>query len=319
MTRATHRVAVLALDAVLPLDLGIPTQVFGYTDELPYRVSLCAVAPGEVRTTSGFRVRAQAGLATALAADTIVVPGFAPHHRAAPAPALDLLATALHRGRRLVSICTGAFALAEAGVLDGRRATTHWRHAAGLAAAHPAVRVDPAALYVDEGQVLTSAGVAAGIDLCLHLIARDLGAQVANRMARRIVAAPHRDGGQAQYIDRPVPAAATGSLGPTRAWALEHLDQPLTIADLARHAHCSPRSLSRRFAAETGLAPLRWLTAQRVGVARELLETSGLSVDEVARRAGLGSAANLRLHFRRRVGAAPAGYRKAFSQAATGG
>jgi transcriptional regulator GlxA family with amidase domain len=303
---------VLALDAVLPLDLGIPAQVFGYADELPYRVTLCAAEPGQVRTTAGFAVRAEGGIASALRADTIVVPGFAPHRGHAPRLALDLLAEAFDRGRRLVSICTGAFALAEAGVLDGRRATTHWRHAAELAADHPAVQVDPAALYIDEGQVLTSAGVSAGIDLCLHIIKRDLGPIVANRVARRLVAAPHRDGGQAQYIERPVASAATDSLAETREWALKRLGERLTIGDLAAHAHCSARSLSRRFIAETGLAPLQWLTLQRISEARELLETTDMSVEEVARASGLGSAANLRLHFRRTLGTVPTGYRRAF-------
>jgi transcriptional regulator GlxA family with amidase domain len=307
-----HRVAVLALDAVLPLDLGIPAQVFGYGGELPYRLTLCAPRPGPVATTGGFPVQAQAGLEALARADTVVVPGFSPHRRRTPTPVLAALGEAHRRGRRLVSICTGAFALAEAGVLAGRRAATHWRYAADLAADHPDVRVDPAALYVDEGQVLTSAGVAAGIDLCLHIIRRDLGAAAANTVARRIVAAPHREGGQAQYIDRPVAAETGGSLAAVREWALSRLGHPLTIADLARQAHCSPRSLSRRFAAETGLAPLRWLTLQRLGLARELLETSGVSVEEVARRSGLGSAANLRLHFRRVLGTVPTGYRQAF-------
>lgn len=292
--------------------LGIPTQIFGYESRFPYRLTLCAVRPGPVATTAGFTLHAEGGLDAVVRADTVIVPGFAPHQRHAPAAALAALAESFSRGHRLVSICTGAFVLAEAGVLDGRRAATHWRYAGELAAAHPLAEVDPAALYVDEGQVLTSAGVAAGIDLCLHIVRRDHGSAVANAVARLIVAAPHREGGQAQYIERPVAAAAGGSLAAVRDWAVASIGEPLTIDDLAREAHCSPRSLSRRFTAETGMAPLRWLTAQRIAAARELLETTDLSVEAVAQRCGLGSAANLRLHFRRALGTAPSGYRRAF-------
>src|SRR5918996_661331 len=211
-----HRVAILALDTVVSLDLAIPAQVFGYEDEAPYRVTLCAARPGTVRTSGGYDVLARAGLAAVARADMVVVPGFTPPDRVPPAPVLDALRRAAGRGKRVVSICTGAFALAAAGLLDGRRATTHWRHAAELAARYPAVTVEPLVLYIDEGPVLTSAGVASGIDLCLHVVRVDHGAKVANRIARRIVVSPHRDGGQAQFIERPVASPLTGSLESTR-------------------------------------------------------------------------------------------------------
>jgi transcriptional regulator GlxA family with amidase domain len=308
-----HRVAILALDTAVSLDLAIPAQVFGYADEAPYRVTLCAARPGTVRVSGGYEVVARAGLGAVARADTVVVPGFNPPARMLPEPVLDALRRAGDRGTRVVSICTGAFALAAAGLLDGRRATTHWRYADQLAARYPAVTVEPDVLYVDEGPVLTSAGVAAGIDLCLHIVRLDHGAEVANRIARRVVVSPHRDGGQAQFIERPVASPLTGSLEPTRAWALEHLDTPLTIRELARHAHVSERTFARRFVVETGMTPLQWLLRQRVLAARELLETTSASVDEIAARCGFGTTASLRAHFRRQLATTPTAYRNAFA------
>jgi transcriptional regulator GlxA family with amidase domain len=255
-------------------------------------------------------VVAERGLDALAEADTIVVPGFERTEREL-APAV--LAALRDTPARKVSICTGAFALAAAGVLDGRRATTHWRHARELAERFPAVRVAPDVLYVDEGDVLTSAGVAAGLDLCLHIVALDHGAAVARAYAKRIVVSPHRDGGQAQYVDGPVPADAGGSLAATRQWALERLHEPLTVRALAEHAHVSERTFARRFAAETGLPPLRWLHAQRVDAARAALETTRASVDDVAYSCGFGTAANLRKHFRRAVRTTPTAYRRAFA------
>jgi transcriptional regulator GlxA family with amidase domain len=314
-----HHVAVLALDAVVPLDLAIPAQVFGNYAEVPYRVTVCAAAgAGPVRTSAGFDVVAGAGLEALAVADTVLVPGFDPHLRVPAVPVLEALRAAHARGARMVSICTGAFALAAAGVLDGRRATTHWRDAGDLAAAYPAVAVEPGVLYIDEGAVLTSAGVAAGLDLCLHILRRDHGAALAARIARRLVVAPHREGGQAQYVDQPVPGRVDGSLAATRAWALERLGEPLSVRGLAAHAHVSERTFARRFAAETGLSPLRWLLAARVDAARAALESGGASVDAIAWECGFGTAANLRKHFRRVVGTTPTSYRAAFAGPANG-
>ncbi|ADJ48253.1 AraC family transcriptional regulator [Amycolatopsis mediterranei S699] len=310
---AVHRVAVLVLEGVTPLDLAIPTQVFATRAETPYAMTVCSLTP-RVTTTVGLDLVVSGGLEQVRAADTVIVPGFEPPLVPPPAPVLDALAEARDRGRRVVSICTGAFALAAAGVLDGLHATTHWQHIEDLEREFPAVRVDRDVLYVDEGNVLTSAGVCCGIDLCLHIVRRDLGAVVANQLARGLVAAPHRDGGQAQFVPAPVAVAGDASLAATRAWVLERLDQPLTLAVLARHAGMSQRSFMRRFAEETGTTPLQWLAKARLGLARELLETTGHSVDRVARECGLGTAANLRLHFRRTLNTTPTAYRRTFTR-----
>jgi len=308
-----HRVVALALPDVVAFDLAIAAQVFGHVDERKhYALTVCAPHAGAVSTTTGFDLVAPAGLDALARADTVIVPGFVPRGDPLEAAVLDALRAAHARGARTVSICTGAFALAATGLLDGRRATTHWRDAPALAARFPRVEVDPEVLYVDEGDVLTSAGVAAGIDLCLHLVRGDRGAAEAARVARRIVVAPHRDGGQAQFVERPLPAEPGGGLAATRAWALERLAEPLTVADLAHHAGWSPRSFARRFRAETATTPQRWLTEQRLDLARALLETSDLPVDVVAARCGLGSPATLRLHFARATATTPTAYRAAF-------
>jgi transcriptional regulator GlxA family with amidase domain len=236
----------------------------------------------------------------------------ADHSRAFSDDVLDALRHVHRQRRRVVSICTGAFVLAAAGLLDGLSATTHWRDVDELARRYRQVTVDRNVLYVDSGNILTSAGVASGIDLCLHIVRRDLGAAAANRLARAIVAAPHRDGGQTQFIEAPL-GSSEGSLAATRSWALDHLDQPLAVRDLARRAAVSERTIARRFVDETGLPPLQWLLSVRIQHARELLETADLSVDRVAQRCGLGTAANLRLHFRRVVGTTPTAYRRAFT------
>jgi len=255
-------------------------------------------------------VQAEHGLDALAAADTVVVPGYLrlgdPGERVCSA-----LRQAAARGARMVSVCTGAFALAAAGLLDHRRATTHWQYAGQLAARYPAVKVDPDVLWVDEGAVLTSAGLAAGIDLCVQLVRADHGSEAAVSVARRMVVAPHRDAGQAQWLERPLPAPGEG-LAATCQWALEHLADRLTVAHLARHAGWAPRTLARRFAAETGMAPMHWLTAARIREARRLLEATDLPVEVIAARCGLGTAANLRLHLARDAGATPTAYRAAY-------
>jgi transcriptional regulator GlxA family with amidase domain len=309
-----HRIAVLALDGVVAFDLSIPAQIFGHRDQRDrYRVSICAQHAGPVRTSSGFDIVARAGLPTVRRADTVIVPGFEETWRPVPQPVVDALRAADRRGARLISICTGAFALAAAGLLDGRRATTHWHHAADLRERYPRIDLDPQVLYVDEGRVLTSAGVAAGIDLCLHVVARDHGAAAANAVARRMVVAAQRGGGQAQFVERSVPEPADEGLGATRAWMFDRLEQPLTVAQMARHAVRSERSFARHFRAETGTTPLRWLHEQRILHARRLLEETDLPVEAVASRSGFGTATTLREHFGRAVHTTPTAYRQAFN------
>jgi transcriptional regulator GlxA family with amidase domain len=306
-----HAVVALALPAVEAFDLAIPAQVFA-DPGLPrrYEFTVCAPVAGLVRSTAGYSVQAEHGLEALAAADTVVVPGYLP--LGDPGERVcSALRQAAGRGARIVSVCTGAFALAAAGLLDHRRATTHWQYAGLLAARHPAVKVDPDVLWVDEGTVLTSAGLAAGIDLCVQLVRDDHGSEAAVSVARRMVVAPHRDGGQAQWLERPVPEPGEG-LAATCQWALEHLADPLTVADLARHAGWAPRTLARHFAEQTGMTPLRWLTAARIREARRLLEATDLPVEGVAGRCGLGTAANLRLHLARDAGTTPSAYRAAY-------
>ena len=301
----------LALPTVEAFDLAIPGQVFA-DPGLPkrYEFLVCAPSAGPVLTTAGYSVHAKHGLEALAAADTVVVPGYLPLED--PGEQVGrALRRAADSGARLVSVCTGAFALAAAGLLDGRRATTHWEYAGLLAARYPAVKVDPDVLWVDEGQVLTSAGLAAGIDLCVQLVRNDHGSSAAISVARRMVVAPHREGGQAQWLERPVPPPGEG-LAATCQWALEHLNEPLTVADLGRHAGWAPRTMNRRFAAEVGMAPRRWLAAARIREARRLLEVSDLPVEEIATRTGLGSAANLRLCLARDAGTTPTAYRAAY-------
>ena len=309
--QGVHRVVVLALPQTVAFDLAVPAQVFGHRDERAhYSLTVCTPEPGPVPTTTGFSIQVNEGLWALTTADTVVVPGYRPTETP-DQPVLDALRDAADRGARMVSICIGAFALAAAGLLDGHRATTHWRDAAELARRYPLVEVDPDVLYVDEGQFLTSAGVAAGIDLCLHLVRRDRGSAEAARIARRMVVAPHRRGGQAQFVERPVPRTGGPSVAAVGEWALRHLDRRLTVADLARHAGVAPRTLARRWVDETGLTPLRWLTEQRLLEVQRLLETSSLTIDAIARHAGIGSAAHLRTLFARERLISPAAYRSA--------
>lgn len=300
------------------LDLAIAAQLTGYA-QAPYEVRFCGERSGATYGPPGLRLRVTAGPRALAHADTVIVPGFSPCRRELEPATLTALRRAYERGCRMVSICTGAFALAAAGVLDGHRATTHWRYASELAGRFPRVRLDPNVLYVDDGQVLTSAGVASGIDLCLHLIRTDHGARAATTIARRVVAAPYRDGGQAQYIEAPMPAEHDLTVQPTCTWARERLAQPLTVRELAAHAAMSERTFARRFVAETGTTPLRWLIAQRLNLARELLERDSLPVDQIADRCGFGTADNLRLHFQRQLRTTPSAYRRAFARPTSDG
>ncbi|MGW4647617.1 GlxA family transcriptional regulator [Kitasatospora sp. NPDC004289] len=308
----THHVVVLALENVLALDLGIPWQTFGSWPDGPYTLSVCSERPGPVQVHGGPALHVAHGLDRLASADTVIVPGF--HESTVPGAAVtDALAEAAARGARIASICTGAFALAAAGLLDGRRATTHWLYARELARRYPRVTVVPEELYVDEGQVLTSGGVSAGLDLCLHLIRRDHGPHLANRQARMLVAAPHRTGGQAQFIDLPV-RPRSSSVPDLYDWALRNLHRPLTVDQLAHRAGLSRRTLIRRFHADTGQPPMRWLLDARLARARELLTSGDLTVEAVARRCGLGTPANFRALFKAHVGVPPRTYRETFRE-----
>jgi transcriptional regulator GlxA family with amidase domain len=317
-----HRVAVLLLPPVVGFDATIPSTLFGAAvdgDGNPlYEVVTCGATTGRVPSTNGFDIVPAAGPEALAAADTVIVPGtrYAPAREDGTlAPEVRAALDSIRPGTRLVSICTGAFVLAAAGLLEGRPATTHWKFADALRRMHPEVRVDERVLFVDDGDVLTSAGLAAGIDLCLHIIRSDHGANVANAVARYCVVSPWREGGQAQFIDRHVPTTDDASTAATREWALRHLDDQLTVEKLATHAHMSTRTFSRRFRDETGQAPGTWIRSRRVDRARELLESRELSVDEVARRSGLGTGGNLRHQLRRGIGMSPSSYRKVYQGA----
>ncbi|MEV4416645.1 helix-turn-helix domain-containing protein [Catellatospora sp. NPDC049609] len=315
---ARHRVAVLALDGVMALDLGIPSQVFGCaTDSAGHRLyetRICSPDARPVRCNAGFTVQPDHGLDLLDWADTVIVPGIHRErlHDFTGSPTIAALRAAHDAGKRIMSICTGAYALAAAGLLDDRPAATHWAYAEDFRGRFPQVKLDAEVLFIDDGDVLTSAGVAAGLDLCLHVVRRDHGSDVANRAARRCVVAPWRDGGQSQFIERPLPAAGDASTAATRDWALARLGEPLDLDQLARHARMSVRTFTRRFRDETGLSPGRWLTQQRVEHARHLLESTDLPVDQVADRAGFGTAVSLRQHLRASIGTAPLAYRRTF-------
>ncbi|GAB3243337.1 helix-turn-helix domain-containing protein [Kineococcus gypseus] len=313
-----HRVAMIVDAGSNPFEVGCACEVFG----APVRPGIGralydfrVVAPRRgVRMRDGlFTIQAAGTLTDLEQAQTVIVPN-RPHHDDPTRPrVLDAIRRAHRRGTRLVGLCTGAFTLAEAGVLDGRRAAVHWDLAGTFAQRYPGVRVEPDVLFVDDGDVLTSAGSAAALDLALHVVRSDHGAEVANQVSRHLVFAAFRDGGQRQFVPRPVPAHVDRSLAPVLAWAGEALDRPLTVADLAGRAGTSVSSLHRRFRQEVGTTPLAWLTAQRVALACRLLERDDTSIDVVARRAGLGSAANLRSVLKRQVGLSPSDYRKRFS------
>ena len=310
-----HRVAVLVLEGAKPLDVGIPAQVFTHRPSMPYEVRVCGAEAGLVRGGDGLAYHVAEGLEALEWAQTVFIPGYREPAREDPPPAVtDALLTAHARGTRLAAISTGAFALAATGLLDGKRATTHWHYTKVLQAKHPRIRVDENVLFVDEGDVLTSAGAASGVDLCLHLVRRDHGVALSNQVARRLVAAPYRSGGQAQFVPRSVPEPLGDFFAATRHWALERLESPLTVADLADNARVSTRTFSRRFVEDTGYTPMQWILRARVDLARELLERSDLGVEQIADRVGLGTGANLRMHFQRVLGTSPSEYRHTFAQ-----
>jgi transcriptional regulator GlxA family with amidase domain len=316
-----HRVAVVVVPPVTTFDLSIPELVLGAAevgDGSAYDVRVGTAEPGPVASNGSVGLLVPHGLDIVERADTVIVTGTGARSDA-DERVLAALRMAAARGARMASICTGAFVLAQAGLLDGRAATTYWLYSEELRRRFPAVDVRPDQLYVEDGPVLTSAGLAAGIDLCLHLIRSDHGAAVANDVARLAVVSPLRSGAQAQQVPTPVPPAATLSLAATREWATQRIDQLLTVADLAAHARVSVRTLNRRFAAETGTSPLKWLLQCRMDRARELLEVTDLTVEEVARRSGMGSADSLRQHLTRHIGLTPTRYRAAYHRHRPGG
>ncbi len=300
--------AVLLLPGAVPLNIAIPLETFLRAGGLglPYEVRLCG---GAADVGPFGRWTPDETLGWADTADTVVVPGC--YDVAAPADeaVLALLRRAEDRGARLAAMCGGAFVLAQAGVLDGRRATSHWYRTDELQRLHPAVEVDPRPLYVEDGTALTGAGMAAGLDLCVHIVRRDHGADAASRLARALLVAPHREGGQAQFMHTPVPRQS-GRLSDLRAWLVDNLEQEIRLADMATEARCSERTLLRQFRAETGQTPQQWLLARRVDAARAMLETTRLSVEQVARDAGLGTGANLSQHLRKCLGVGPSAYRR---------
>ncbi|GAA1676786.1 helix-turn-helix domain-containing protein [Kribbella yunnanensis] len=311
---------MLALPGVVPFELAIPARIFGgaaVADDPLYDVVTCSVDGGPVQTHDDYSITVPYDASVLATADTVVIP---PSHMLRAIIDSDgLIEDAVLRalkeirpGTRLLAICTGSFVLAAAGLLDGRPAATHWAEAEQLQELFPAVQVDPVVLFIDDGDILTSAGAAAGIDLCLHVIRRDHGSAVASAAARACVVPPRRDGGQAQYVPRPIPPAQDGGTAVTRAWAAEQLGRPLSLVELAEHARMSVRTFTRRFRAETGVSPGTWLATQRLDYARQLLEDTDLTVDQIAGRTGLGTGTNLRQQLRETTGVSPTAYRRAF-------
>ncbi|HEX2893186.1 MAG TPA: helix-turn-helix domain-containing protein [Marmoricola sp.] len=312
------KVAAIVFDGVSPFELGVVCEAWG-VDRTANGVpaldfAICAARPGRVATSMGFGLDVDDDLSRAEAADLVCVPAI---HRDWPVPGevLEVLRDTVERGARVLSVCSGAFVLGEAGLLDGRRCTTHWMYTDDLQRRFPAAEVVPEVLYVDEDPVITSAGSAAGLDACLHLWRKEYGASVASMVARRMVVPPQRDGGQAQYIARAVPECTAETLGPLLAWITENLGEDHSVEALARRAHMSPRTFARRFRAETGTTPHAWVTTQRLIAAEELLESSDASIEQIASEVGFGNAATMRQHFSRIRGISPQGYRQSFSRA----
>ncbi|MEK1945646.1 MAG: helix-turn-helix domain-containing protein [Ensifer adhaerens] len=312
-----HTVAVIAFERISAFHLSVPCIVFG--DELlklgapRYRLLICGENTGSIATGSGFRIEVTHDLSHLGEANTVIVPAWRDPDERPPEALLRSVRAAHARGARLVGLCLGTFVLAEAGVLEGRPASTHWAWAEEFQRSYPRVALDQDALYIDDGDILTSAGTAAAIDCCLHIVRRDHGADIANRVARRLVVAPHRHGGQTQYIEKPMPAAAgEAQLGATINWAIEHLDEPLSLEKLAARAGMSLRSFTRHFRKTTGTTFTQWLLNQRLATAQRLLETGSCSIDRVAEMAGFGSTVSLRQHFTRAFSISPASYRRQF-------
>jgi transcriptional regulator GlxA family with amidase domain len=311
-------IAVIAQEPVAMFELGVLCEVFGIDrtdDGVPaFDFRVCSSRPGEVlRTTSGLSIVAPYPLEAARGADLVAIPGGAVDGPYDP-EVLDILRDTADGGGRVLSVCSGAFQLAAAGLLDGRECTTHWRYAARLADEHPRACVDLDVLYVEDGPVLTSAGTAAGIDACLHIVRNELGSEVATRIARRMVVPPHRSGGQRQFVETPVPSEPCEGLQDVMEWVAERLDEDHSIPSLAKRAAMSERTFARRFTAEVGTTPHKWLTSQRVLRARYLLESTDLDVERIARESGFATAAVLRHHFQREIGIPPVSYRRAFAR-----
>jgi AraC family transcriptional activator FtrA len=313
-------VVALAYEGLCAFEFSCTAEVFGLSrPEFGsgwYRFQTCGMSGPIIRGQYGLSIQVDRGLDRLAAAGTIIIPGWKGIDVPVPPPIVEALCKAHARGARLLSICSGSFVLAATGLLDGKRATTHWRYADEMQRRYPRIRVNADVLYVDEGQILTSAGSAAGLDLCLHLVRRDYGPAVANQVARRLVIPPHRDGGQAQYLKRPVESAERGSFSAVLDKIRRRLGERLSIAVLARLAAMSQRTFIRRFRAATGMTPADWLTRIRIERAREYLESTTLSIDVIAARSGLGTATTMRHHFRRKVGVSPVAYRRRFSQTA---
>lgn len=312
---SSQRIAVLAYNGMSAFELGIVTEIFGvqWPDSPRYELMICAEGDGEVDVVGGATLRTAHTLDELARAGTVIIPSVSDVHGDASPELVAALRLAHRDGSRIISICTGAFALASAGLLDGRRATTHWLYADFLRQRYPLVQVDPNPLYIDDGNVLTSAGSAAGLDLCLHLVRQDFGAGAANALARRLVVAPHRDGGQAQYIEAPVSRDPDDNrIAASMTWALEHLHQAISVETLARRAHMAPRSYLRHFTRATGTSPIRWLITQRLQASLPLLEDTDRTIEYIAKHVGFDTAVTYRHHFNRAMHTSPSAYRRAF-------
>lgn len=315
-----HRVVVLAVDGVIPFELSLASRIFGTARDAGqrplYEVLTCTLDGAPVATAADFSIAVAHDASVLATAHTVVIPASETMTKMtgpnALPPALAEALTLVRPETRIVSICLASYVLAAAGLLDGLPATTHWRHAADFQRLFPLIKVNPDVLFVDTGRILTSAGAAAGVDLCLHLVRRDHGSGIANHVARSCVVPPWRDGGQAQYVERPVPKVLDAGTAPTQAWALGRLEDPLRLEDLAAHAGMSRRTFTRRFRAEVGQSPGQWLTQQRLDLARHLLEHSQLPVDRIAKRSGFATATSLRQHLHRAIAVSPNAYRKTF-------